>query len=222
MPCILIIDDDKSLRRMLSFRLKDSYEVLDTASPKDGLMLALQHKPDVILVDLLMPGHTGFEFCQTIAALSFTELIPVFVISGAPKTLYKDFCYTLGAKSYFEKPIDFDLLQRRLEDILGNRLEDRRIEPRIRLRLGIKLRGIDQKGDPFEILSSTDNVSRSGFACCLDVMLSQNAVVELFLWTRTAHRFVGQARFVWLESPEAVLTQRCGFRFIEEPREWIF
>ena len=120
MPCILIIDDDKSARRMLSFRLKDAYEVLDTASPQDGLILALQHKPDVILVDLMMPGHTGFEVCQTISALSFTELIPVFVVSGAPKTLYKDFCYTLGAKAYFEKPIDFDLLQERLADALSN------------------------------------------------------------------------------------------------------
>jgi DNA-binding response OmpR family regulator len=222
MPRILIIDDDKSLRKMLRFRLKDSYEVLDTASPEEGLMLALQHKPDAILVDLMMPGHTGFEVCQTIAALSFTELIPVFVISGAPKTLYKDFCYTLGAKGYFEKPIDFDSLQSRLTAILSNRPVDRRIEPRIRLRLGVKLRGIDQKGEPFEILTSTENVSRHGFACSLNVLLSQNAIVELFLWTRTAHRFAGQARLVWIEWPETALTQTCGFRFVEEPREWIF
>src|ERR1700722_14661800 len=156
MPCVLIIDDDTSLRKMLRFRLQDSCEVLDTASPKDGLVLALQRKPDVILVDLMMPGNTGFEVCQTIAALSFTELIPVLVISGAPKTLYKDFCDTLGAKGYFEKPIDFDLLQRRLLEILSNPRENRRIEPRIRLRLGIKLRGKDQKENPFEILTSTD------------------------------------------------------------------
>ena len=222
MPRVLIIDDDISLRKMLRFRLKDSFEVLDTASPEDGLMMALQHKPDVILVDLMMPGHTGFEVCQTIATLSFTELIPIFVISGAPKTLYKDFCYSLGAKAYFEKPIDFDLLQRHLADILSSRRENRRIEPRIRLKLGIKLRGRDQKGDPFEVLTSTDNVSRHGFACSLDVMLTQNAVVELFLWNRMAHRFVGQARHVWLECPETALTQRYGFRFVEEPREWIF
>jgi DNA-binding response OmpR family regulator len=215
MPCILIIDDDVSLRKMLRFRLKDSYEVLDTSSPEEGLMLALQHKPDVILVDLMMPGQTGFEVCQTIASLSFTELTPVFVISGAPKTLYKDFCYMLGAKAYFEKPIDFDLLQRHLADILSNRRENRRIEPRIRLRLGIKARGIDQKGDAFEALASTDNVSRHGFASSLNVLLSQNAVVELFLWTRTAHRFIGQARLVWFDCPETALTQRCGFRFVE-------
>jgi DNA-binding response OmpR family regulator len=222
MPSVLIIDDDVALRKMLRFRLKDSYEVLDTASPAEGLMLALQHKPDVILVDLMMPGQTGFEVCQTIASLSFTELTPVFVISGAPKTLYKDFCYTLGAKGYFEKPIDFDLLQSRLADILRNRRENRRIEPRVRLRLGIKARGMDQKGDAFEVLASSDNVSRHGLASSLGVLLSQNAVVEIFMWTRTAHRFIGQVRLVWLESPEATLTQKCGFRFVEEPREWIF
>jgi DNA-binding response OmpR family regulator len=222
MPCVLVIDDDTAIRKMLRFRLQDSCEVLDTASPKDGLMLALQRKPDVILADLMMPGHTGFEVCQTIAALSFTELIPVLVISGAPKTLYKDFCYTLGAKGYFEKPIDFDLLQGRILEILSNPRENHRIEQRIRLRLGIKLRGKDQTGNPFEILTSTDNVSRKGYCCSLDASMPQNTVVELFLWTRTAHRFVGQARLVWLDSPEAALTQRCGFRFIEEPREWIF
>ena len=222
MPSVLIIDDDASLRKMLRFRLKDSYEILDTASPKEGLMLALQHKPDAILVDLMMPANSGFEVCQTIAALSFTELIPIFVISGAPKALYKDFCYTLGAKGYFEKPIDFDLLQERLAAVLSNRPKDHRSEPRIRLKLGIKLRGMDEKGAPFEILTSTEDVSRYGFACSLDISLSRDACVEVFLWTRTAHRFVGQARFVWQESPEAVLTQRCGFRFVEEPREWIF
>ncbi len=222
MPRVLIIDDDILLRKMLRFRLKDSYEVFDAASPEEGLMLALQHKPDVILVDLMMPGHTGFAVCQTIASLSFTELTPVFVISGAPKTLYGDFCYTLGAKAYFEKPIDFDLLQKRLADVLSSRHENRRIEPRIRLSLGIKLRGIDQKGAPFEVLTATENVSRHGFACNLEVMLNPNAVVELFLWTRKAKRFVGQARLVWLESPETTLTQRCGFQFVEQPREWIF
>ena len=222
MPRVLIIDDDESLRKMLRFRLKDSYEILDTASPKEGLMLALQHKPDAILVDLMMPGHTGFEVCQTLAGLSFTELVPVFVISGAPKALYKDFCYPLGAKGYFEKPIDFDLLQTQLAAALSKGPEDRRIEPRVRLRLGVNLRGRDEKDRAFEIVTSTEDVSRRGFSCSLSVLLSQNAIVEVFLWTRTVRRFIGQAQLAWLRWPEMAPTPSCGFRFIEEPREWIF
>jgi len=221
MAKILIIDDDESVRKMLRFRLKDSHEILDTASPKDGLIQALQHKPDVILVDLMMPGHTGFEVCQTLASLCFTELIPIFVISGAPKTLYKDFCDRLGARGYFEKPIDFDLLEKRVQAVLSRAHETHRAERRIRLRLGIKLQGTDATGKNFEILTSTENISRRGFACGLNVSLSQNAVVQVFLWEPTAHRFAGQAVLVWREGLE-IAAPRCGFRFLEEPREWIF
>src|SRR5579863_7625261 len=153
MKRILIIDDDDAVRKMLRFRLKDSFELIDTASPQEGLILALQSKPDAILVDLMMPGHTGFEVCQTLAGLSFTQLIPVFVVSGAPKAIYKDFCDALGARGYFEKPIDFNLLQERLAAALSKDRENRRREARIRLRVGLKLRGRDANERSFEVLT---------------------------------------------------------------------
>ena len=222
MPRVLIIDDDESLRKMLRFRLRESYEVLDTSSPEEGVLLALQQKPDVILVDLMMPAQTGFGICQTLTAMSLTERIPVFVISGAPKALYKDFCQTLGARGYFEKPIDFDLLEAQLKTVLSTGREERRTERRIRMRVGVKLTGKDQKGAPFEIFTTTENVSRHGFCCGVNVPLDPNAIVELFLWTRAARRFAGRARLVWLEWPETALMPRCGFSFVEEPKEWIF
>ena len=221
MALILIIDDDESVRRMLRFRLKESYEVIDTSSPEEGLILALQRKPDAVLVDLMMPAHTGFEVCQTLSGLSYTELIPVFVISGAPKALYKDFCDTLGASGYFEKPVDFALLQGRLTAALSRRQENRRAEPRIRLRITLKVRGTDAKGNPFESLVFTENVSRRGFACGLSVPLKENATVEVFLWMPTAHRFTGEARLAWLQLSDTP-AQLCGFQFLGDPREWIF
>ena len=221
MARILIIDDDEAIRRMLRFRLKDRHEIMDTASPQEGLLLALQHKPDAVFVDLMMPGHTGFEVCQTLASLSFTQMIPVFVISGAPKMIYKDFCDALGAQGYFEKPIDFNALQARLDDVLKKDQENRRREARIRLRVGLKLRGRDIKETPFEVLTFTENVCRRGFACGLNVLLGRNAVVEVFLWIPTAHRFTGEARLAWLKFPEKP-EQMCGFEFLGEPREWIF
>lgn len=221
MTRILIIDDDDSVRRMLRFRLKDTYDIIDTPSPEEGLILALQHKPDAVLVDLMMPAHTGFEVCQTLAGLSFTQLIPVFVVSGAPKIIYKDFCDALGAKGYFEKPIDFNLLQARLAATLAKDRENRRREARVRLRVGLKLRGRDIKDNTFETLTLTEDVSRRGFACRLGASLGRNAVVEVFLWIPTAHRFTGEARLAWLRFPET-LEQLCGFEFLGDPREWIF
>jgi DNA-binding response OmpR family regulator len=221
MARILIIDDDEAIRRMLRFRLKDRHEIIDTASPEEGLKLALQHKPDAVFVDLMMPGHTGFEVCQTLAGLSFTQLIPVFVISGAPKMIYKDFCDALGAQGYFEKPIDFNALQARLDAILGKDRENRRREARVRLRIGLKLRGRDAKENPFEVLTFTEDVSSRGFACGLNAALNRNAVVEVFLWIPTAHRFTGEARLAWTKYPEKP-EQMCGFEFLGNPREWIF
>lgn len=221
MARVLIIDDDEAIRRMLRFRLKDTYEIIDTASPEEGLILALQRKPDAILVDLMMPAHTGFELCQTLTSLSFTQLIPVFVISGAPEGIYKDFCDALGTQGYFEKPIDFNLLQARLAATLSKGRANRRREARIRMRLGLKLRGRETKENPFEILTFTENVSRRGFACGLNVRLVRNAVVEVFLWISTAHRFTGEARLAWVKFPDTP-GQICGFEFLGDPREWIF
>ena len=135
--------------------------------------MALEHKPDAILVDLMMRSHTGLEVCQALSSLSFTEIIPIFIISGAPKTLYKDFCYTLGARGYFEKPIEFDLLKAQLAAALAENRGDHRAEPRISMRLGVKLRGVDQKGEPFEFLTSTENVSRHGFTCGIERALER-------------------------------------------------
>jgi DNA-binding response OmpR family regulator len=221
MARVLIIDDDEAIRRMLRFRLKDSYEIVDTASPEEGLILALQGKPDVILVDLMMPGHTGFEVCQTISSLSFTQLIPVFVISGAPKAIYKDFSDALGARGYFEKPIDFNLLQARLAAVLSEKRKNRRREARVRLRVGVKLQGRDSKQDPFEVLTFTEDVSSRGFSCGLNVLLGPTTVIEVFLWIPKAHRFTGEARLAWAQFAETD-AQMCGFEFLGDPREWIF
>jgi DNA-binding response OmpR family regulator len=207
---------------MLRFRLKEKYEVVDTASPKEGLILALEQQPDAILLDLMMTGHMSLEVCQTLRSLSFTEVIPIFVISGAPKALYKDFCFTLGAKGYFEKPLDFDLLLAQLAASIAEGRGNRRGESRLSMRLGVKLRGVDKNGKQFELLTSTENVSRHGFTCAINVPLDENALVDLFLWTRASCRFAGQARFIWLKWPDTALMPVAGFRFVEEPREWLF
>jgi DNA-binding response OmpR family regulator len=221
MARILVIDDDEAIRRMLRFRLKDTHEIIDTASPEEGLILALQRKPDVILVDLMMPAHTGFEVCQTITSLSFTQLIPVFVISGAPKAIYKDFSDALGARGYFEKPIDFNLLHKRLAAVLSEKRENRRREARVRLRVGVKLQGRDAKNDSFEVLTFTEDVSSRGFSCGLNVLLSPTAVIQVFLWIPAAHRFTGEARLAWAQFAQTD-AQMCGFEFLGDPREWIF
>jgi PleD family two-component response regulator len=69
-PRILVVDDDDSMRNILRMRLADEYEVIDTGDPELALGLALEHKPDAVVLVLVMPKVSGFELCQNLRALS--------------------------------------------------------------------------------------------------------------------------------------------------------
>lgn len=219
MPRILIVDDDQAQRRVLKFRLKDKYEVFDTGSPEEAVALALQHKPDAILLDLMMPQYSGFEVCQTLSSMSFTQLIPVFILSGEPPARYQEFCTNLGAKGYFQKPVDFEALQERLASVVGRQNGERRSEPRVRLRTKLKIKGTTTQGEPFELHTVTENVSAHGFLCGCNVAVKKDDVVEVYLMAAKP-QFAGKARIVRVDFP-ATPAQMCGFRFEQSPVDWV-
>ncbi len=216
---ILVVDDDEAFRNLVRLRLEDTYEIIDTGRAEDALALALEHKPGAVLLDLSMPALSGFELCQTLASLSYTRTIPILVISGAPAAKYKAFCQNLGAVEYLEKPVDFDELRARLAVALKTRQPERRAEASVRLRVILKLVGTDVHGKKFELLTTTDSVSASGFLCSCTAALRKDSVVEVFL-VAGEERSVGRARAVsaeWLDTP----LPRYGFRFLEKPSQWI-
>jgi len=219
-PLILIVDDDEAMRGLIRERLEDAYKIIDTGNPEGALSLALQSKPDCILLDLMMPEFSGFELCQTLASLSFTRLIPIFVITGEPAARYKDSCMNLGAKEYFEKPLNFGQLRSRLAAVLESKQHERRAEVRVRLRALLKLRGTDTSGRKFELLTTTDDVSASGFLCGCHALLERDAIVEVWLRSGGVELQVGRARMVRVEWPNTAW-QRHGFRFVEKPHDWI-
>ena len=219
MPRLLIVDDDDAVRKVLRYRLKDSYEIIDTSSPEEALALALQQKPDAILLDLMMPKYSGFEVCQALSSMSFTQMIPIFIVSGESAQRYRDFCKNLGAKGYFQKPVDFEALEARLASVIGGTRVDRRSEARVKLRVILKLKGTDTKGKPIDLLTATENVSAHGFLCGCDAALKKDAVVEVFLMSAGQH-VVGKARMIHNEWPDTP-GQTCGFHFDGDPVDWV-
>jgi DNA-binding response OmpR family regulator len=220
MQKILIVDDDPAMRGLIRKRLSDTYEVIDTGDPEQALALALEHKPDAILLDLMMPKFSGFELCQSYRSLSYTARIPVIVISGESAAKYKEHCENLGAVAYFEKPVNFPELKRRLASELQVGRPERRNSVRVRMRITLKLRGTDANGKAFEELTATENVSAEGFMCNCTLALVKDAVVDVFL-TGSTERFVGRARVARKEAPGAPW-QRYGFHFEEKTADWIF
>src|SRR6202049_3613187 len=104
MPKILIVDDDDALRALMKMRLASTYEVIDTGNPVQALGLALEHKPDAILLDLMMPDTSGFELCQSLHTLSYTSRIPIFIVSGESAGKYREHVASLGARGFLRSP----------------------------------------------------------------------------------------------------------------------
>ncbi|HEV2490338.1 MAG TPA: response regulator [Candidatus Acidoferrales bacterium] len=217
---LLVVDDDESTRKLIRFRLKSSYEITETDSPEEAVALALQDKPDAVLLDLRMPKYSGVEICQSMGRLSFTHSIPIFIISGEGASKYEEFCKSLGAKGYFQKPIDFDALQARLNDVLGAKRPDRRSEPRIKLKVSIELQGTDSTSQPFRLTTNTIDVSSRGFLCGYSVALSINTVVSVSLMQHKRAQVVGKARVAHVQWP-GTPGQQCGFQFLEKPKNWV-
>lgn len=219
MAKLLLVDDDEALRRMMRLTLGDVHDIVDTGVPEEALALALEHRPDAILLDLRMPNYSGFELCQTFSGFSSTQLIPVIVVSGEAGGKTKEFCRELGAVAYFEKPVDFAALGDFIAKTLAQRRVERRSEVRVRLRVSLQLRGRDSHGEPFEVITATDNVSKSGFLCGCNVALEQGATVEVSL-PGQQQGVVGTATIVRSEWSET-LYPRYGFRFLQKTGTWV-
>src|SRR2546428_5964368 len=110
MEKLLVVDDDEALRRLMRLELCDSYEVIDSGEPEQGLALALESKPDAILLDLRMPKYSGYELLQTFTSFSHTQQIPVIIVSGEAAAQTQENSQQLRAAGHFEKPIDFEAL----------------------------------------------------------------------------------------------------------------
>src|ERR1700687_5778333 len=108
---VLVVDDDEALRRLMRLELGEDFEIIDSGEPERGLALALEKKPDAILLDLRMPKYSGYELLRTFTSFSRTQMIPVIIVSGEAGGQTKEQCKQLGAAGYFEKPVDFDALR---------------------------------------------------------------------------------------------------------------
>jgi len=216
---LLVVDDEEAMRRLVRLNLADAYEIVETGEPEQALALALEHKPDAVLLDLRMPRYSGFELCKTLTSLSSTQLIPVIVISGEAGSKTKELCRDLGVAAYFEKPVDFELLRERLAEFVRGKRKERRSEVRVHLRVPLRLRGKDAEGNTFEVVTMTENVSLSGFLCACNVNLAVGSIVDVDLANAAAEE-VGKARIVRLDSRHPGYS-RYGCRFVQKVGTWV-
>ena len=194
MKRLLIVDDDEATRRLFRLNLSDNYEIIDTADPDQALALAMEHKPDAILMDLRMPKHSGLDLCRAFGSISLTQPIPIYVVSGETGAGIKQSCTDMGAAGYFEKPVDFDALRTTLGKVKGQSQVPRN-EIRLQLRVQIKIRGKDNLGKEFNETTFTENASVSAFLCACTANLTNDSIVDVDI-VSGIDRYVGRARMV--------------------------
>ncbi len=128
MKTILIIDDEDDIRAILTYNLeKENYRVLNASNGKDGIELAQQHTPDLVLLDVMMPEMDGIEVCEFLRADPKTENIGICFLTARGEDYSQIAGLEAGADDYVSKPIKPKVLVSRIKAILrrGDKVSNR-------------------------------------------------------------------------------------------------
>ena len=113
---ILIIDDDDKLNQLLTNFLSEfGFKTLTAIHPQDGLKKLNQKSPDLVILDVMLPGMDGFEVCKTIRQRS---LVPIIMLTARGELMDKVVGLELGADDYLPKPFEPRELVARIHSVL--------------------------------------------------------------------------------------------------------
>ncbi len=102
---ILIVEDDRDIVQMLEFNLQsEGYDTISALNGEDGLKLAKREKPDLIILDIMLPRLDGFEVCRLLKAADSTAETPIIILSAKSQETDKVLGLELGADDYVTKP----------------------------------------------------------------------------------------------------------------------
>lgn len=120
---ILIVDDNADIRAYLRSILQGTYQVNEAADGQQGLALANEIVPDLIISDVMMPVMNGLEFCQRVKGGTATSHIPVILLTARALSQHQIEGYESGADAYITKPFSAELLLARISNLLRSRLQ---------------------------------------------------------------------------------------------------
>ena len=115
LPKLLIVEDDVANARVLARLFEAHYQVLLASDGETALQVARAALPDVVVLDVMMPGPDGFEVCRRLKADATTEDIPVIVITGMGAADAETRSLALGAADFVAKPVNPLVLQKRVD-----------------------------------------------------------------------------------------------------------
>jgi DNA-binding response OmpR family regulator len=117
---ILIVEDNMELVKILNMQLaQEGFEVAYAEDAVQAVSTAQQERPNLILLDIGLPGGDGFVVMERLSKLNTTKLIPIIIITGQDKAQAKQQALQAGVAGYLVKPIEFEILLAQIQKALG-------------------------------------------------------------------------------------------------------
>jgi DNA-binding response OmpR family regulator len=121
LPHLLIVEDNYDLRKYLAGHFREKYKVSEAADGKEGISIAIENEPDIIISDVLMPNINGYEMCRKIRENFNTSHIPFIMLTANNTTEQKVEGLESGADVYIPKPFEIEYLDAVLNSLLLSR-----------------------------------------------------------------------------------------------------
>ena len=225
---ILVIEDESDLQQVLDYNLRQTgHDVIAAALGQEGLRLAREHRPDLVVLDLMLPDLAGTEVCKALKRDPATRHIPVLMLTAKGEEIDRVLGFELGAEDYVVKPFSVRELLLRIQALLARRNAGRaehdaplafdvlRIDEAAR-RAWVEGREIELTPIEFKLLLTL--CQRRNRVQTRAALLDEVWGIDAELTTRTVDTHVKRLREKLGPARDYIQTVRSvGYRFDEKP-----
>lgn len=129
---ILVIEDDPAISRLVDYSLRhEGYEVITAANGLEGIRKARLEAPDVVILDVMLPGMDGFEICHRLRSEPDTAQLRILMFSAKAQEIDKNTGLKVGADDYLPKPAAPAEIVSRVEKLLAKKKSHRAAEEKV-------------------------------------------------------------------------------------------
>lgn len=223
---ILIIDDELSIRELIKFNLeKSGYKTVEAADGNEGIRMVKNEQPDLLILDLMLPGIDGLEVCRLLKSNKETAGIPIIMLTARNEEFDKVIGLELGADDYLTKPFSPRELMARIKAVLRRSYRDTVVSGELsvgKLRMNFSRYEVYLNQDKLELTPKEYEllklfVTNAGRAYTREQLLEKVWGYEYYGDTRTVDVHVRHLRAklaIDPEAAEAIETVRgVGYRF---------